>query len=112
LSKVFEEATLTVRFIDAHAECDCSHYDLAITVLPQLLNTLSVCVGQPGVEMSGIEMLRSQPHGHLLSFIASNAIDDPCLVRMLLCDELDNAGFHISLLGYDLVAQIGAIKRL
>jgi hypothetical protein len=62
------------------------------------------------MEMSGIEGLRSQSHGHFLSFVTGNAIDNPCLVRMLLCDELNDVDFYISLLGYDLVAQVGAIK--
>jgi hypothetical protein len=71
---------------------------------------LSVCVSQPSMEMSGIEVLRSQFHGHLLSFVTGNAIDDACLARMLLGDELSDVGFYISLLGYDLVSQVGTVK--
>jgi hypothetical protein len=108
----FEKTVFTISFIHTHTKRNCGDDDLAFTVLPLLLNALSVVVGHPSVEVFNFEMMRLQSHSYLLSFHTGNTIYDPSLVWIISLDKLDHAAFRIFFLGNNFVAQIGAIERL
>ena len=92
-----ESTAFTVCFIDTHAECDCGYNDLTLIILPLLLNAFFVCILHLSVEMSSLKVLLSQPHGNLLGFCTGVAVDDPCLVWILLLDKLNDHSFQIFL---------------
>lgn len=80
--------------------------------LPLLLNTFFVFTVHTSVEMSSFEALHAQSHGNLLGFCTGFTVDDTCFIWILLLDELNDPGFYVFLLGYDLIPQIGAVEGL
>ena len=64
------------------------------------------------MEVSSREALVVQPHGDLLGSCTGVTVDNTCFIWILLLDKLNDPGFYISLLNYDLIPQIGTVKGL
>ena len=64
------------------------------------------------MKVSGLKAFLGQPLGNLLGFFPGVAVDNTRFIWILLLDKLEDRGFYIFLLRYDLVPQIGAVKGL
>ena len=107
-----ELTAFTVCFINTHAKGDCGYDYFTALVLPLLLNVFLVSIVHSCVEVTSHEALKFQPLGNLLGFCTGVTVDNTCFVWILLHDKLNDPGFHISLLRYDLIPQIGAVEGL
>lgn len=102
----------TVCFINTHAKCDCGYDDFTFSDLPLLLDFFFVSVVHTGMEVLSREAFVVQPHGDLLGFCTGVTVDNTCFIWISLLDKLNDPGFYISLLRYNLIPQIGAVKGL
>lgn len=64
------------------------------------------------MEVPSREAFVVKPRGDLFGFCTGVTVDNTCFIGILLLDKLDDLGFDISLLKYNLIPQIGTVKGL